>query len=320
VAVEVIAKDGHGTEVAAWLAQRRDDLHARLLERGALLFRGFDVTSARRLEAFARELSTEVPQFDEESSPRSPLGGDVYTSTDYPPDWPIQFHNEYSYGDSWPLRLFFCCLEPPEHGGQTPLADSRSVLQRISAATREAFAERGVLYTRNFIPGMGVSWENAFRASDRDHVERRCNELGIRCEWLEGGRLRTTQVADAIVRHPVCGEAVWFNHAFFFNANAIEPLALREVLLKQREEDFPTHTRFGDGSPISAETVEELRAAYAAECVQFDWQTGDVLWIDNMLMSHSRRPFSGKRRIATIMTDRVTRSSLAGGGRATHGG
>jgi alpha-ketoglutarate-dependent taurine dioxygenase len=33
------------------------------------------------------------------------------------------------------------------------------------------------------------------------------------------------------------------------------------------------------------------------ECVAFRWQKGDLLVIDNALVMHSRRPFTGPRRI-----------------------
>ena len=33
------------------------------------------------------------------------------------------------------------------------------------------------------------------------------------------------------------------------------------------------------------------------EAVAFTWQQGDMLWIDNSLVLHSRQPFSGARRI-----------------------
>ena len=57
----------------------------------------------------------------------------------------------------------------------------------------------------------------------------------------------------------------------------------------------------GDGSPVDEEALIKTAAAMEEECVDIPWKKGDVLFIDNSLVLHARRPFSGERRIlATI--------------------
>ncbi|CAM5231048.1 hypothetical protein SANTM175S_04757 [Streptomyces antimycoticus] len=34
-----------------------------------------------------------------------------------------------------------------------------------------------------------------------------------------------------------------------------------------------------------------------------DWHTGDLLLIDNMLVAHGRRPYTGTRRVLVAMSD-----------------
>jgi hypothetical protein len=208
------------------------------------------------------------------------------------------------------MKLFFGCLQPATTGGETPIADSRRVLQRLAPATRERFREGRVLYRRTYGLGMGVSWRKAFQAADRPAAEARCRELGIEFEWRSGEDLHTWQRGDAIVRHPRTNEEVWFNHGFFFNPRAIEPEEIRELLLSQPDEELSTSTLYGDGSPIPPETIEEIRAAYAAEAVSFPWQAGDVLLIDNMLTAHARRPYGGPRRVRVAMAEPLMRGDL----------
>lgn len=47
-----------------------------------------------------------------------------------------------------------------------------------------------------------------------------------------------------------------------------------------------------------------------AEEVAFPWQPGDVLVVDNMLVSHGRRPFSGERRILVAMSESCSAPAL----------
>ncbi|MCP5425317.1 MAG: TauD/TfdA family dioxygenase [Gammaproteobacteria bacterium] len=306
----VVAAPADLGDASAWAAGNLRWIEDKLLRHGALLFRGFGLTEAPAFEAFTRSIAKDFPEFPEESSPRTRLNGAVFTSTDYPAAYPIQFHNEYSYSQCWPLRIFFCCLAPPATEGQTPIADSRKVLNRLRPETREKFMRLGVMYRRNYMEGMGVSWQEAFLTGDRATVEARCRQLGIAWEWLDDDQLRTTQQAPAVARHPATGERVWFNHGYFFNIHALEPLELREFLLTQPEDDLSTNTYYGDGSPIAPETIAEIAAAYAAEAVMFDWRPGDVMLIDNMLSAHARRPYSGPRKIVTVLADPCLRPSL----------
>jgi alpha-ketoglutarate-dependent taurine dioxygenase len=277
---------------------------------GAVLFRGFGVDTASKFDDFSRCISADLRGFSEESSPRSNVFGSVYTSTDYPKQYPIQFHNEYSYSNEWPGKLYFCCIVPPTRGGATPIADSRRILVRISPTTRDRFIKKKVLYVRNFMQGVGVSWQKAFQTDDRATVERYCQSVGIELQWRTSDQLTTRQTGTATLVHPKTGEEVWFNHAFLFNVRALEPVALREYLLSQPEEDLSTHTYYGDGTPIEPETIEEIRTAYRHESRRFDWKKGDVLLIDNMLTAHAREPFAGERKIVVIMAERYSREEV----------
>jgi alpha-ketoglutarate-dependent taurine dioxygenase len=305
----VISPQGISIDPLRWLGDAAPELLRLLEHSGALLLRGFGLRGTAGFARAVEALSPNVARFDEESSPRRAVGGAVSTSTDYPAAYPIQFHNEYSYSAAWPLRLFFFCGKPAERGGETPIADSRRVLERISDATRARFERRGVLYHRRFSPNLGVDWRRAFHTDDESQVSAKCDALGIQAIW-EDGELRTRQTGTAIVRHPHTGEESWFNHAFIFNVRSLEPIELREALMLESPDKLLTSTFYGDGEPIEDAVIEELRQAYAAEALRFPWQAGDLLAIDNMLCSHSRAPFRGARQVFTVMTDKICRKDL----------
>src|SRR5436305_7246174 len=145
-------------DLAAWAAGHRARIEEDLLRHGGLLFRGFGVDGPARFEAVIRALCGSALEYKERSSPRSAVEGKIYTSTDYPPSFPIFLHNESSYQNVWPLKIFFLCQQVAEQGGETPIADCRRVFAQIDPPVRDRFLERGWMYVRNVGGGCGHVW------------------------------------------------------------------------------------------------------------------------------------------------------------------
>jgi alpha-ketoglutarate-dependent taurine dioxygenase len=295
-----------GVDLIAWAARKKEMIEARLSLSGAILFRGFDVGDAATFERFVKSVAGDPLEYRERSSPRHQVSGRVYTSTDYPASQSIFMHNENSYQSAWPMRLFFFCETPPGEGGQTPIADIRRALGRISPATRERFGRKNVMYVRNYGDGLGLSWQNVFQSDDKAEVEAYCRKAGIQFEWKQDSALRTRQVGRAITVHPRTGEEVWFNHAAFFHVSTLDPALSQSLIEAVGEENLPNNTYYGDGSPIDGATLDEIRDAYRQESVFFPWRKGDILMLDNMLVAHGRAPYSGPRRIRTAMAQPFT--------------
>lgn len=284
-----------------WLRDNRDEVRQKVAEHGGVLFRGFALESAEDFHTAVASLGGNQLDYNERSSPRSRVSGKIYTSTDHPADQPINFHNELAYSSTWPMEIFFFCHTQPTEGGETPIADSRRVLQYLSEKTRSKFEELGVMYMRYLGSGLGLHWKEVFQTEDRAEIEQYCRENGMEFEW-EGDCLRTRAFRPAIQTHPNTGEKVWFNHGHFFNVHSMEP-EVREQLLSTVDKDkLPFNTYFGDGSEISAEVVEEINEAFQKARVEFPWQQGDLLYLDNMLTAHARNPYSGERKILVAMT------------------
>lgn len=294
------AGSARGSSVAAEIkACVSEELGAR----GALLFRGFSDGSAQDFEDFVRIVTPELLTYEFGSTPRSEIAGRIYTSTEYPAHQHIPLHNEQSYTSEWPLKIWFFCARAAEAGGATPLADSRAVLQAISPRIRERFAAKRVMYVRNYGNGLDLPWQKVFGTSERSEVERFCGQMGIDCEWKEDGELRTRQVCQAMAEHPVSRERVWFNQAHLFHVSNLEPAVREGLLAALDEEELPRNAYYGDGSPIEDSVLEAVRAAYQACTVEFPWQTGDVLLLDNMLVAHGRSPYRGPRKILVAMAE-----------------
>lgn len=287
-------------ELGDWAAGNRDAIEADLLRHGGILFRGFKPGG---LPAFVSAVSTTPLEYNERSSPRSQVGKNVYTSTDYPADQSIFLHNENSYQQTWPRKIFFYCDTPAERGGETPIADCRKVYEFIPPAIRQRFEAVGWMYVRNFGGGVGLPWQAVFQTDDRAAVESYCLANGIEAEWLDGDRLRTRARRRAVVTHPDTHERLWFNHAAFFHVSTLEPAVREPLLVEFGEKNLPANSYYGDGTPIEPHVLDALREAYRRATVLFPWRRGDLLLLDNMLAAHGRMPFAGPRRILVSMAE-----------------
>src|SRR5579862_9679870 len=262
-------------DAVEWARRSRDWLEERLTDHGALLLRGCDVTTVARFEELARVICPDL--YGEYGDLPAAQGGDkVYQSTPYPPDKTILFHNESSHMHRWPLRQMFFCVQPARAGGETPIVDCRELYRALPPPLVRRFAEKRLLYVRNFTAGLDVSWQDFFRTGDRSAVEDYCRRAGIDWEWTAQG-LRTRQAAVAVTRHPRSGEPIFFNQLQLHHSFCLEPELRESLEMVFAPEDFPRNVYYGDGSPIDDAVMAEVSDAYWRHAVSFPWQAGDVL-------------------------------------------
>ena len=296
-------------DLAEWAATNREYVHANLLRNGAILFRGFDVPAVNDFERFAQSLCPAL--FGEYGDlPREELGGKVYGSTPYPSDETILFHNESSHMHRWPMLIWFYCVKPSESGGETPIVDCRKIYERLEPSVRKKFAEQGLMYVRNFTPGLDVSWQNFFHTTERSVVETYCHKASIDFEWTKNDGLRTRQICPAIVDHPQTGEKVFFNQLQLHHVSCLETAVRESLLSMMPEEDLPRNVYYGDGSRIEDSVMQELLSLYRENAVSFPWRQHDIIMLNNMLVAHSRNPYVGERKIVVALGNLVTKEQV----------
>ncbi len=291
------------TDLIAWAKANLSQIQAWLNFHGGILFRGFNLSASEEFESFIVAVSGSLLDYSYRSTPRSLVSGKIYTSTEYPAQQSIPLHNENSYARDWPMKIWFFSMRCATTGGETPIADSRRVYQRIPARIRELFERKGVMYVRNYGSGLDLSWEEVFQTTSKSEVESYCRAFGLGFEWLSEDRLRTRQVCQAVAKHPHTGEMVWFNQAQLFHISRLKPEVQEAMLTIFREEDLPRNILYGDGTQIDPADLDQICAVYDQEEIAFPWHQGDVLMLDNMLTAHARRPFSGERRVVVGMAE-----------------
>ena len=312
-----------------WLREHAAWAQERLTAHGALRFRGFAVDGPPDFERLARAVDDDLKNVYLGTSPRDALTDYVFNASELPDFYPIPQHCEMSFCARPPRRVFFCCLEEPaEASGETPLCDFRKVWRDLDPAVRERFEAGGIRIVRNYTgPGGGRAddptmlkpWDEMFLTTEREEVEKQCQEEGFEAIWLDDDALRLVSTQPVWRDHPVTGERAWHNHATTFHVStaaaeyrriaALRPTDRHRALLDmarqletklraQPSDERSMHCTYRDGSEIPEADMEAVRDAVWRHMVVEPWRRGDVVAIDNHSTSHGRLPYEGPRHVA----------------------
>ena len=294
-------------EFIEWYKANQGEMQEKLLQHGAILFRGIDISSITAFEEVMDNISSKFMAYVDGNSPRTKLTSKVYTSTEYDKDHSITLHNELSYSYRWPAKIFFCCLVPSPVGGETPIADCRQVVKSMDQGLVKEIEEKGIKYIRNLNnigAGFGPSWQDTFETESRSEVEDFCSKAKVQCVWKEDGSVKLIQPSKGIISHPVTGEKVWFNQIDQFHPSHLEKEIYETLMMMYNdEEELPMYVSFGDGTKITEDMIKEIRETMDKESIARTWEQGDLLMLDNVLVAHGRKPYDGDRKILVSMSN-----------------
>lgn len=286
-----------------WFEENRPLIEEYLIKFGGILFRNFDVHSVSEFNQIVQVICPNLLDYVYRSTPRTKLGGKIYTATEYPADRIIPMHNENSYSQSWPAKIFFFSVVVASEGGETPVADSCAVYRKIDPLIKRKFEQKGVLYVRNYNPGIDLSWQDVFQTDKKEEVGQFCKEHHIDFEWMEsdGPELVTKQVCQASIIHPLSRDRVWFNQAHLFHSSSLADEERLSLIRELGVDNLPRNTFYGDGEQIEIEVLDHIRHVYEEEKIKFKWQKGDIMLLDNILTAHGRETYKGERKVAVAM-------------------
>ena len=157
-------------------------LESLLLQSGAVLFRGFPLSTASHFNDVVEAFGYDELPYVGGAAPRTNVVGRVFTANESPPDQKIPFHHEMAQVPQFPSKLLFFCEVEPRSGGETPIVLSHVVYQRMKDKYPE-FVERlekhGLLYTRvlgeddNPNSPIGRGWKSTFLTTDKTLAQQR---------------------------------------------------------------------------------------------------------------------------------------------------
>ncbi len=283
--------------VGEWIRDHADQLREQMVRHGAILFRGFGFDSPDDFEAMLDAAAFENMPYIGGAAPRTQVTKSrILTANESPPSEVIPFHHEMAQVPNPPAYVFFYCDVAPAVGGETAIVLSNRVYNRFRALSPD-FADRvereGVRYIRVMpdqddpTSAIGRSWRSTFQTQEVSEAERRMEAIGTTWSWLDAGDLRTeTATVPAVRVDERTGEKMFFNS-----------MVAAYTGWSDSRNDPRKAVICGDGTAVDGDTLEATAIAMTEESVAFRWQAGDMLWIDNRLVMHARRPYEGPRRI-----------------------
>ncbi|KAJ9568438.1 hypothetical protein OSB04_004404 [Centaurea solstitialis] len=268
-------------------------LDSLLNRSGAILFRGFPVSSASDFNDVVESSGYEDFRYDVGGGgTRSKVVGRVYTANEAPPDQEILFHHEMSHATVYPSKLFFFCEVEPGSGGETCIALSDVIYEKMKQKHPkfvQEMEEKGLIYTRVFgdetdpSSPIGRSWKLTFMTDDKTVAEERATKMGMKLEWIEGGARVIIGPKGGSRYHEIRKRKVWFN-------------PVDGGMKDKLNQDLSKAVMLSDGKPVPADVSSDFSKICNEECVALQWRKGDVLLLDNLAAMHSRRPVTALPR------------------------
>ncbi|EEF38002.1 clavaminate synthase-like protein At3g21360 [Ricinus communis] len=271
------------------LKTNKDWFEQMIIKNSAVLLRGFDVKKAE-------DFNDIIEAFDWDDiryvgpAPRTHIYKRVWTANEGPLSEFIYYHHEMVLIKESPLKVVLFCEIPPPEGGQTPFVPSFKVTERMLEEFPKEVEEmeaKGLKYTfsapsnNNTGSMRGRGWEDAFGTSDPAEAERRAKALGMDMEWMADGGVKTrlgprplTRVFDGRK-----GRRMWFNTVVGMHGKELSSATM------------------ADGTEIPEHVVKRCEQIIEEESIQFKWETGDVLFLDNLALLHGRRPSLPPRKV-----------------------
>lgn len=307
-----------------WMKEHSVLINSMLVNHGVVYLKGIGFTQSNVVSAVSSILPTGalVNSYSGGVIGRPKVDQNLFLTTTAPPSAGILQHHEMSYMSSPPKKIFFYCNIPAEHGGATPVAFSPTIKDKLNPKIFSQFKNRGIRYVRNYYPNVSpdwvvlLSWQKAFEVNTKAEFEKKAKSLGFSYSW-NGDILRTENRCSATIRHSVTNEEFLFNHSFVLhsteNVGPKNPasrgmdhtMSESEIKLVSQLSslELPYYCSWGDtGEKIEPDIIEEVFQCYNLNKYSVTWRTGDLMLIDNIMASHGRDPFLGKREVLAMIS------------------
>ena len=145
------------------------------------------------------------------------------------------------------------------------------------------------------------SWQLRFITEDKDEIDDFLRGEKYSHYW-EGNTLFYWRNLPPTTTHALSGEQLWFNQIGMHHGSHY-PDTRKYEDFKLANKEWPTHSTYGDGREFEKYEIDNYRRCTWESAVGFDWQNGDILFLDQLIVQHSRLSFEGEREVGISLLD-----------------
>jgi len=245
-------------------------LRAAIARAGVVRLRGFAVDQAAFIalsarissRAIAHSLGAVRHRLREDGTVVAPLPGNAF----------VDLHGEMYFFPRHPDLVWFWCERPPERGGATTVADGAAFLRALSPEARDELDRRRLQFS------VHMSADGVMSLGETTDLERAMANVRAMPGVIGLGR-RAGGYALEYTTVAIVGDV-------FINS-----------IMNVRRQGTTIRVRFADGGEIEPTMIAELAEVGERLTRDLEWQTGDIVVMDNAQVIHGRRAFDGDRAI-----------------------
>ncbi len=245
----------------------------------------------------------------------APVTGNVYKSTELPPDVTIPLHQEMAYVSVIPDYISLFCSSAASDNQKTNLVGNMvKFTHSLPDWVFDKYRGR-TARLRRFMPPRGITegmfrlrrcWNDMMGTSDRDEAQAIAAERNWKIRWTKDDFLEVLQEPFPFFRnHPIHGE-VWCTQAFAYlpviqsylaeKDGRVDDWNRMQTALREAPETLDSAV-FDDDSPLADDDALFIHKHLEGQTHALALQDGELLILDNILWAHGRSPFQGTRRI-----------------------
>ncbi|XP_028403527.1 uncharacterized protein LOC114526210 [Dendronephthya gigantea] len=309
----VKAKKGQETSMKHWALRSReiiDQAYQKYVKDGtavALLFRGLPNSSEKDFSEWVNNLGFKPFPYVGGVTARNEIELNVDQGALDEKVYSIETHNEMAYSNRFPKIFTISCFNKAQWGGETAICDNRDFSAKLDPNFVEKCKDRKIrywscLHSEDSDKNLYQSWQMRFRTKEKDKVEQFLKYQKYNFFW-EGNTLFYWDNVSPTVKHVKSGEELWFNQIAGCHCTYFTNSPQYEGLPEMPNKEYPTHTTYGDGEEFTSYEIDNYRRCKWENAVAFDWLNGDILFLDQMIVQHSRLSFEGERKVGVSLLD-----------------
>lgn len=210
--------------------------------------------------------------------------GDGYSTEVHRQNFTLLSHSEGTYRP-WPPAPEFCffyCLSPPmSQGGETSLVDGVHFLKSMPHHLLERFRQSNIIYEMCWQP---ERWQAEFQVSNLSELNKLLGRFPS-IEYHVKGEDLVFRYTTAGISQTRSGQPAFANAVLAHLPRITHP-AYQQNKVYTKDSN---HVCFENGEEIADEIIDELIELQDKLMYLHEWQTRDLLVIDNTRFMHGRR-------------------------------